>query len=630
MNLKLTQGGALILAMVASVVIVGFAGSAIALAHYSQKYTYLESDRMKARYVAESGLARAVKYMNSSFTKNELTYTAVDNLGNKNLFTREPLNATYDGKTVKIGEYTVQVKVLTPADIVVPAGKDITGNGSNSCRYISVVSTGFVPEGDPKKAKAKVTIRATYEMATSVSHVFDYSYFINNWGWFYGSSITSYGNVRSNGTFSFQSGPTIRSKPRFESSDGTDLIGYIDDNGDGKENNQDGGVYAWDAISGLPNNQWKPDLYAGARGQNTTPYVPQEPMPNLYNFALYEAMSQAQGSYVKIGNTTICDGIWGDNETSQNLYLEGTYENPITIKGTIVVRGNLIIRGYVSGQGVFYSGRNIYIPQRVIYKSGLSEKMPSTNSEASRENWREKNVDMDMLGLFAREHIVLSDMTNDTWKSQVQSYMNNSMNISKEDSGLDLIPNTGDTGENDGKFTIELDPQGNPIPGSGEDIDGDGKYDGQVVQSEFSLTGSNSNFTTGISGWGGNIPTGVTKYSDLTYWNETTDNPGLSSNSSKSQNFPQVDGVLYTNHYIVGYFFNTSYNYQKDGRKHTNNTKMVEFSGSLISRNESLIFSSNGVNFYHDERLTAEDGTRYGLVLPRIWKPLTLVSTAIE
>ncbi len=618
------RGSALVIAIVTSVVIVSLAGSAIYMAAYEQRYSNKESYRMKARYVAEAGIARAIKYVNSNFANVKLSFTEIDALANTTLFSNEAFLAASQGQNVKVGEYSVTLRVLTEADFTPPEGEDIKGNKVNSLRYFLVTSTGFVPSA--AKPESKITINATYQIGTRVAHVFDYSYFINNWGWFYTTDLSSFGNVRSNGAFSFGSyKPVIESKPRFEYSIGTDLIGYIDDNGDGKENNQDGGVYAWDYIQGAPSTLYKPDLYQGLKGANTRPEVPQVPMPNLTNLGLYEQMSKEQGSYIKIAGTTICDGVLGDNETKQNLYLEGTYENPIEIKGTIVVRGDCIIRGYVSGKGVIYAGRNIYIPQRILYRNPPSERRPSTNSEASRENWRERADDKDLLGLFAREHVVIGDYTNSTWQNYVSQWVNDSMNKSKEDAGPDKIPNTYDAGEGDGKWTVELDPSGNPIPGTGEDIDGDGKFDDTTKMSEFNL--GSGTFSTGHAQWAGNIPTGVTSYRQVTYWNDTTDNPGISGSS----NFPQVDAVLYCNHFVGGYFYNFDYSYKNDNRGHFTNKKEIAFNGSIISRNESLIFENgNKVVLFHDERLTAETGERFGLTMPRVWKPLKLISMSID
>src|SRR5581483_6070052 len=41
------------------------------------------------------------------------------------------------------------------------------------------------------------------------SHVFDYEYFLNNWGWWWGSSIQGNGGNRANWDFDFRSNPMV-------------------------------------------------------------------------------------------------------------------------------------------------------------------------------------------------------------------------------------------------------------------------------------------------------------------------------------------------------------------------------------------------------------------------------------
>ena len=47
--------------------------------------------------------------------------------------------------------------------------------------------------------------------------MFDYGYFINNWGWFYGNTIECYGNARSNGQFDVHGySPTVTGQPVYD------------------------------------------------------------------------------------------------------------------------------------------------------------------------------------------------------------------------------------------------------------------------------------------------------------------------------------------------------------------------------------------------------------------------------
>lgn len=622
---KKQKGSVLFIASIATLVIILTVHSSLVITSSEQNFVNEQSNKAKNRYVTESGLSMGVKHIQSRYKNNSIDFSLIDTeFQNCLLYPNEPLNITTASGTQKLGEYRVYTKILSPEEISVP-GKDITGNTINSLRYVLVDVRGFFP--DMKVAKHITRMKGVYKISCSVAEVFDYGYFINNWGWFFGNNIVAKGNVRSNGTFSMGNyRPEISGKPRFTTSEGWDLIEYIDDDMDGALNNQDGGIYTWDTVIGTPAASGSPaDIYAGLQGQSPVYDIDMLPMPNLTNLALYEKKAKEEGSYIKVGGVVICDGIWGDNEGKQHLYLEGTYENPIEIKGTVVVRGDVIIRGYVKGQGAIYAGRNAYLPQRLLYRNPVSERTPSNNSEASRENWRQTNWNQDILGLFARENIVLSDFTSSTWQSKVSSWMNDSRNKSVEDAGVDQIPNTKDQGEGDGIWTVERDENGAVLPGSGEDIDGDGKYDPATTLQDFAL--ASQSFYSGHAEWGGNIPAGVTAFRDVTYWNETLDAPGVKTGSLK---FPQIDGILYTNHFLGGYIDNNnSYSYKKDNRTHFDNEQAIYFFGSVVSRNESIVYDARTLYFYHDERLSAGGGSIFNFALPRVWNPISLVTIEI-
>jgi len=73
---------------------------------------------------------------------------------------------------------------------------------------ISVTAKFVDSEGETIKASTRtVEELVTYESA--VSDVFGYAYFINNHGWFYGSTIRANGPIRSNGDFNMKYGPTV-------------------------------------------------------------------------------------------------------------------------------------------------------------------------------------------------------------------------------------------------------------------------------------------------------------------------------------------------------------------------------------------------------------------------------------
>ena len=117
--------------------------------------------------------------------------------------------------------------------------------------------------------------------------------------------------------------------------------------------------------------------------------------------------------------------------------------------------------------------------------------------------------------------------------------MNHPLNESKEDAGLDGLPNTragrdgilgtgdDDLLEGDGVWSVDYYTQanfdagtippgkniGDPIPGSGEDIDADGVYDGTTQMGEFYIDGNGSG-SFDASLWA-NMPAGITNYNQI-------------------------------------------------------------------------------------------------------------------
>ena len=347
MERKQNKGSALYITMIASLIIFFSSMTSLTLSYNESKYTYNEANKLQSRYIAEAGSSRAAQYISTTYLENnKLDFTNIDELDDLVLYNKE----SFISNGTKIGEYTVTCKILNSSEI--SSEKDITGNNTDSVRFILIESIGSLNSVQNTTPLNKTTMNTVYEVSAQTAKVFDYGYFINNWGWWYSNDIICWGNARTNGSFDMGPySPTIYGKPRFEESNGADLIGYIDDNGDGQLNNQDGGIYAWDSVNGTPSANSSPaDLYSGEKGASQIYDLPQVPMPNLNDLSVYETRAKERGS-IKIGGVTVCDGVWGDNEIQQNLYLEGTYENPVVIDGTIVVRGDLIIRGYVTGSG---------------------------------------------------------------------------------------------------------------------------------------------------------------------------------------------------------------------------------------------------------------------------------------
>jgi hypothetical protein len=401
----------------------------------------------------------------------------------------------------------------------------------------------------------------------------------------------------------------MNGSPRYERVEGTNLIGYMDDNEDGVTDGSDGGIYAGWSIVGSSSVQGMGGLAA-----NQHDYQDAVSMPNLTDFTYYEERAKNEAARLRIDGVLDCTGVYGDDPgENRHLYLHGTAANPIVIDGPVVVRGSLIISGVVTGQGSLYVAGNIYVADDITYKNPLTTDRPASNDEATTEQWLQDNQNADSLGLYAREHVVLGDYTDSNWQSSVSSWVNNATNESKEDAGLDGIPNTragrdgvsgtadDDVLEGDGVFSIETYSQlhadlglippelvGQPIPGTGEDIDGDGQYDPRTSMSEFDLP---SPLNSGL--WGGNLAPGTTNYNEVA-----------------TNQIARVDGALYTNHTLAGRIENSG--------------AEIRFNGCVISRNEAIVFNASQLIFNHDARLLG-GGKAFGFHVPLTWAPIKVL-----
>jgi len=298
------------------------------------------------------------------------------------------------------------------------------------------------------------------------SGVFDYAYFINNWGWFWGRGITANGDVRSNGNFEFRQDPLV-----------------------------DGEVYAGqdigggDQVRGLAGTEEDGEfIYQHA----DSPVVE---MPNLQDLSYYEDLATSGGSTLTIAGATVIDGVYGDDagETG-NIVLIGTPSNPITIDGPIVATGDIIVSGTVSGQGTIYAGRNIYIADDINYKNAPSSPRPSSNDPEVINQWVAAHQDSDIVGFAASENIILGDYTGSTGGAWYANWWLFSMG--SEDVGEDGIPDTGDTGEGDGTFQPDY-----------EDLDGDGIFDDDYTWADIQTQVDIEDFT--------NVPDDVDSFGDI-------------------------------------------------------------------------------------------------------------------
>jgi hypothetical protein len=272
------------------------------------------------------------------------------------------------------------------------------------------------------------------------SKVFDYIYFLNNWGWWYGASIMGWGDVRTNGRFDFRYNPTLYGEV-FAAQE-IDLHG--------------GQLRGW---GGEPGHQH--------------PGVDRLEMPNLHNLDYYINLAQEKNGQLKIGGEVVIDQVYDGN-----IYLEGTNQDPIEVDGPVVVTGDVIIEGKLEGQGTIYSGNNVYIAGSLTYENtpdyNRYKHLQKTEAELDQmAEWVDQNIDEDLVGIAANENVFFGDVTNRTWKRYVYDGYSFSLKYQGDEHvGEDGIPGTGD---DDIPYDHDGDP-GTP-PTTWFDLDGDGIVD---------------------------------------------------------------------------------------------------------------------------------------------------------
>lgn len=603
------SGTALVGALIVFMGIAGLVAATTTLTQVELGASRRSLDDLRAEAIAEAGVERARHLVGDAVQKA----TIYDPLwGVVALFQGAEELAAFTGEPVRsnggqVGAYTVALELIEQNDDAVT---------------VRVVSTGYVPAAPAdmppgREPDAWSSVEVTLRWTVAPSKVFDNGYFINNWGWFYGDTITCNGNARSNGQFDCAGySPTITGQPLYDgvaiAGATATLSGYQDDNGDGLADGNDGGVFSgWDIVA-AQNVQGN-----GGNAPNQHDYEEPIEMPNLSDLTKISEQAIAAGGGINIGGTPVTNAVYGDEGGElENLYLIGTAAEPIVIDGKVVVHGDVVISGYVTGQGAIYAGGNIYVPNSVQYVNPPASARPASNSQADTEAWIAANHATDFLGLFSGEHVVVGDHTHWMWRHYVSGWMSSAMNGSAEDAGEDQIPNTtagrdgilgtadDDVLEGDGVFTTAfytaLDEArgiippgysvGDRVPGTGEDIDGDGQYDGTATLADIDFS-----HALDPAFWGGNIPAvGVPTYSAIA-----------------SLYASELDGVFYTNH---------SFSYVVLGGS------PARVNGAIISRNENIVYGTPALEINYDSRMLGGGSGPMAGLLPRVPRPVEVVT----
>lgn len=472
-----------------------------------------------------------------------------------------------------VGTFTKEAGTLSLPYLSTLGGSGFSGFSDGSV-VISALSNG-VAKVYSVQASAKVGNKTRTLLATlrkeAPSHVFDYEYFLNNWGWWWGSSITGNGDNRSNWDFDFRYGPSVNGM--------VTATGEISANGSP--------VNPFDAasvpLSGLAKSD--PLTYLKDSSESLA-------MPNLKDLTYYSALAASKGGTLKAGSTTV-SGVH-TNASKPGIYLVGTDANPIEINGPVVIPGDVVISGKITGIGTLYVGGNLYIAGDITYKNGPDfTTPPATLATSSQDSWVQNAVDAkkDLVAFAVRESVFGGNVNSTEWKAACYDPSSYGLkNVGNESTlGADGIMGTGDDGIN------YKDTNGDNVADSSwYDADGDGAIDANYNYESLKM---NSSRVATIDGY----PT-----------DSSTGSP-VDFGTVASNNFNRMDGVFYCNHALA-----------------LRSTKSGFIgNGAVICRDEAMVFSG-WLKFNYDPRIHSRysaDPNRYvdlGLPLANTIQVLSL------
>ena len=539
---------------------------------------------------------------------------------------------------------------INGCEVTVGIGKFVDHPSGSSFASVPIVATAVYRYPDGLAVTATVQERVAF--GTGQSPVFDYAYFVNNYGWMNGSSIVINGDMRANGnvnlsastvngfvyaaandevgaagTVTLSSSPQIKSASSYRTAYGSRSR---PDSGD----YDTAGAYEAPASSGAirkPSYTYEGGEIVAAVGGTRTA-LSDKPIVNEYSDSLPMPFVSVLNDYVEyareydggaggrlthpaysytdsagavhnVAGGTVSShysgaGPSGDAALADRgaLVLIGTQANPIVIDGPVVVDSDVIIKGYVKGQGTIYSGRNVHIIGDVKYVNPPVWSHPDSDDAAVEA----ANAKKDMLGLVAKGNIVIGDPSDSAWHSSVDSYIKSgtSSSVVKKYACDPSDADIGYPATFQGNYTAVEDVNGQKFGKVRTREVGTGEY---VTTREpqynwwGQLTGYKDVRTEKT------VTEFYTAY-DRRYY-ETVCDDNILKKLKDTSGIAQIDAILYNNHGIFG----------TPGRSGAN----FNLNGSLVCRDEALIFSGNGIRFNWDMRLRRKNNrdvnTRVGL-----------------
>jgi hypothetical protein len=412
------------------------------------------------------------------------------------------------------------------------------------------VSKDIVMVASSRLDNVSRVIEEVVRYGLEMSRIFDYSYFINNFGWFWGSGVTSHGDVRANGNMSLNDRATVNGDAFAAPNSEIGAAGIVSMSG-GLWRNWSRDKYMADAPEyarplNPPNTGTNRIVWPMGYDTNTTAhsYYHELDMPFLGDLKTYEIFASNYNGRIRqdfgAGLETIVSNVYsgfgpdGTNGTPDDgtMILIGTEDEPVHVDGPVVIEGDVIIRGYFTGQGCIYAGRNIHIAGDVLYQDPPVWTKPDDDPTQTATI----NSAKDLVGFVAKGNVIMGDYTTKTWRNRTSNYIKPSFthgyatDPSDYHLGYDSDWNTNNGYYFNGNYTA---------------------YDGGYKD----------------DGWGSPTPR---------RFYESSISDALFS-SLAQQYIDRIDGIFYNNHLLSG------------------TVDDYEVNGSLVARDEAIIYSTKVV-----------------------------------
>ena len=666
-NARQRKGYALLITLCVLMVAGGISLASVGYVARSARQTRVYLARSRCRFAAQSVIEQAKARIQKGFS----SYAGGSGAASIKIDPRQAEvydwfdSISGDRKTIGKGSKTVtlqdsgttnavgSVGGVNGCRVYVAIGKCVDHASNSSVAIVPIVATAVYEFEDGMRVTSTIQERVIF--GTGQSQVFDYAYFVNNYGWMNGSTITINGDLRANGnvslsqstvngfvyaaandeldvdgTVTLKSSPQIKNRDSYRSTAGNRARPDKEDYDTSKSFDAPkssgtitGPKYAYDEDG----NRYVSD--PGTKTASGDPIVNEEsdslPMPfvsDLGNYVEYAKEKGGRLSYPKCSYTDSLGsnrnvsagtvyahysgtGPSGDATAADNgaLVLVGTAANPIVIDGPVVVDSDVIIKGYVSGKGTIYSGRNIHIVGDITYVNAPNwghEDVDDAAVEAS-------NAQKDMLGLVAKGNIVVGDSSSDSWHTGsygVDSYINGGRSSVVNSYACDESDkNIGYPSTFAGDYTaVEQVSAGtmtaSQIAGAVGGYDTSSGQFGKVRAKTVTL----DTYSTYYDRWGRlqkvyDTKTVLATSYDRRYYETVCDDAVLKSFADSK--ISQIDAIMYNNHGTFGKLGGTSsYGY---------GSSYVNINGSLVCRDEALIYNANGLRFNWDFRLRGSD-----------------------